>query len=116
MSAWPIVGLLGCVVYLFLECNSFWPKSGQVYLVLAKKLKNMYLVVLFRTHDCVDVCRSHLRTSSTRGRVMCLTYLGRDNCMLESLWCSFPASKLPYACFRLVIHPYPPPGVEGAFE
>ena len=38
MSAWPIAGLLGCVLYLFLECNWFWPKSGQVYLILAKTL------------------------------------------------------------------------------
>ena len=38
LLAWPIAGLLGCVLYLFLECNRFWPKSGQVYLILAKTL------------------------------------------------------------------------------
>ena len=38
MSAWPIAGLLGCVLYLFLACNWIWPQSGQVYLILAKTL------------------------------------------------------------------------------
>ena len=39
---WPIAGLLGYVLYqvlVFLECNWFWPKSGQVPLILAKTLK-----------------------------------------------------------------------------
>ena len=36
MPAWPITVLLGCVLYLFLACNWLWPKSGQVYLILAK--------------------------------------------------------------------------------
>ena len=36
MSAWPIAGFLGYVLYLFLTFNWFWPKSGQVYLILAK--------------------------------------------------------------------------------
>ena len=36
MSVWPIAGLLWFVLYLFLECNWFWPKRGQVHLILAK--------------------------------------------------------------------------------
>ena len=36
MSAWPIAGLLVCVLYLISVCNCFWNESDQVYLISAK--------------------------------------------------------------------------------
>jgi len=47
MSAWPIAGLLVCVLYLISVCNCFWHESGQVYLILAKTLFYLFIYSFF---------------------------------------------------------------------
>ena len=43
MSAWPTAGLLQCVLYMFVACNWFRLKSGQVYLIVVKITKTKLL-------------------------------------------------------------------------
>ena len=44
MWGWPIAGLLARDLYLVLEFTCFWHQSDQVYLLLAKKTIEIYLV------------------------------------------------------------------------